>query len=81
MTEKRPNHRPPKEKVIEAGAIEKQIYNIYEVAELLRVHHNTIRTMIKKGELPAVQIGRQWRIRSTDLEAYIDPNNAQPKNP
>ena len=72
MTEKRPNHRPPKERAIAADAMDKPFYTIYEVAELLQLHHNTVRTMIRKKELPAVQVRRQWRIKKTDLEAYTD---------
>ena len=72
MTEKRPNHRPPKERAIAADAMDKPFYTIYEVAEMLQLHHNTIRAAIRKKELPAVQVGRQWRIKKTDLEAYTD---------
>lgn len=74
MTEKRPNHRPPKERAIEADTLTKSFYTIYEVADLLQLHHNTVRTMIRKKELPAVQVRRQWRIKKTDLEAYTDTN-------
>lgn len=72
MTEKRPNHRPPKERAIAADALDKPFYTIYEVADLLQLHHNTVRTMIRNNELPAVQVRRQWRIKKTDLDAYTD---------
>lgn len=70
--EKRPNHRPQKERIIAADNLEKDFYTIYEVAELLKLHHNTVRTMIKNKELPAVQVRRQWRIKKADLEALTD---------
>lgn len=72
MTEKKPNHRPPKERAIAADALDKPFYTIYEVSELLQLHHNTVRTMIRKKELPAVQLGRQWRIKKSDLDAYTN---------
>lgn len=72
MTEKRPNHRPPKERMIES-ALNDEYYTPQEVADLLKLHYNTIRRMIKSGELPAEKIGRQWRIRRADLEQLADP--------
>ena len=73
---KRPNHRPPKERSIEPGALTEDFYSVYEAAELLKLHHNTIRRGIKSGAIPAVQIGRQWRIKKADLEAITDTNKA-----
>jgi excisionase family DNA binding protein len=77
MTEtKRPNHRPPKERSIEAEALEERsFYTIYEVADLLGFHHNTIRRMIKSGELPARKFGKEWRIRKEDLKQFTAPKN------
>lgn len=72
---KRPNHRPPKERVINEE-LEKDYYTIYEVAELLRFHHNTIRRMIKSGQLKATQFNnREWRIKKTDLEEFTKTSN------
>lgn len=73
MNEQRPNHRPPKERSIESGELEKDYYTIYEVAALLNFHHNTVRRMIKSGELPAKQFKREWRIRKSDLEQFTTP--------
>jgi excisionase family DNA binding protein len=42
---------------------------INEVAELLGVHHGTVRRLIAKGRLPAVRVGRLWRVPSSALEA------------
>ena len=69
MRETRPNHRPPKERRIEEP-LEKDYYTIYEVAEMLRFHHKTIRRMIKNGELPAKKYGKEWRIRKAELEEF-----------
>lgn len=73
MTENRPNHRPPKERSIEAEALERDFYTLQDVADLLGFHYNTIRRMIKSGELPAVKFGKAWRVRKTDLEQFATP--------
>jgi excisionase family DNA binding protein len=42
-----------------------------EVADQLRVSTMTIYRLIRRGELPAVRIGRNYRVRAEDLDAYL----------
>ena len=42
-----------------------------EAAEFLRVSRATIRRWCKAGQLPAVRIGRQWRIDMDQLERVL----------
>jgi excisionase family DNA binding protein len=42
-----------------------------EVADLLRVSNMTVYRLIKAGELPAVRVGKAFRLREDDLDAYI----------
>jgi excisionase family DNA binding protein len=44
---------------------------VSEVAELLRLSDMTVYRLIKKGELPAVHIGRSYRLREDDVDAYL----------
>jgi excisionase family DNA binding protein len=39
-----------------------------EVANYLRIAPATVREMIKKGRLPAVRIGKVYRVRKSDFE-------------
>ena len=43
-----------------------------EVLGYLRVNSQTIYRLIRQGDLPAVRVGRQWRFRQTDLDAWLD---------
>jgi excisionase family DNA binding protein len=45
-----------------------------EVAELLRVHENTVRQLIASGKLPATKVGRAWRVKKADVQAYLKAN-------
>jgi excisionase family DNA binding protein len=48
--------------------------SVQEVAETLRISPESVRALIRRGELPALRIGpsRQiLRIDSDDLQAYI----------
>ncbi len=42
-----------------------------EVAYLLQVKPVTIMTYLRRGELKGVKVGRLWRVRNTDLEAFL----------
>lgn len=42
-----------------------------EAAEILKVRKNTVYDMIKRGDLRASKLGKQLRIRQSDLDFYI----------
>jgi excisionase family DNA binding protein len=47
-----------------------------EVLDYLKVTSRTIYRLIRAGDLPAVRIGRQWRFRQSDLDAWLDRQRA-----
>jgi|AntRauTorcE11898_2_1112593.scaffolds.fasta_scaffold53463_1 excisionase family DNA binding protein len=49
-----------------------------EVADQLRVSTMTIYRLIRRGELPAVRVGRNYRVRDEDLTAYLDAQTVDP---
>ena len=49
-----------------------------EVADQLRVSTMTIYRLIRSGELPAVRVGRNYRVRAGDLDAYLDDQVVDP---
>ena len=49
-----------------------------EVAEQLRVSTMTIYRLIRRGDLPAVRVGRNYRVRERDLEAYLEGQVVDP---
>ena len=48
-----------------------QLLTINDVAALCQVSGKTVRRWITSGELPAAQLGNQWRIRPADLNDFI----------
>ena len=48
---------------------QKQTYSVAEAAELLGIHPETLRALLRKGELKAAKF-KQWRISRADLEAF-----------
>lgn len=49
-----------------------------EVADQLRVSTMTIYRLIRNGELPAVRVGRNYRVRTSDLDAYLQSQVVDP---
>lgn len=48
------------------------LLNVKEVADFLRVNTNTVYVWARQGRLPAIKIGRSWRFRRSDLEAWLE---------
>ena len=48
-----------------------------EVLAYLQVNLRTVYRLIKAGKLPAVRVGRQWRFRKGDLDAWLETQRAR----
>ena len=44
---------------------------VAEVARTLRVSNMTVYRIVKSGDLPAVRVGRGYRIRAEDVRSYL----------
>ncbi|OPZ59500.1 MAG: Helix-turn-helix domain protein [Candidatus Aminicenantes bacterium ADurb.Bin508] len=42
-----------------------------EVAERLAITPKTVRRFLREGRLKAMKVGRLWRVRESDLLAYM----------
>ena len=50
----------------------KEIMTIEQAASFLQLHYQTVWEMVKKDKIPALKIGRSWRIMKKDLVAYLE---------
>jgi excisionase family DNA binding protein len=50
-----------------------------EVARYLKMHAKTIVSMVERGELKAYKVGRHWRYRKSDIDAYLEQRRNIPK--
>jgi excisionase family DNA binding protein len=48
-----------------------QLLTVGEVAQILRISENTVRALLQRGKIPAIKIGRAWRIREIALDDLI----------
>lgn len=49
-----------------------------EVLEYLQVNLRTVYRLIKAGKIPAVRVGRQWRFRKRDIDAWLETQRVVP---
>jgi excisionase family DNA binding protein len=54
----------------------KELLTIPETAETLQVHHNTIRSWIHEGRLPAKRIGRSLYIAREAIQEIVKDTGA-----
>lgn len=50
---------------------------VAEVAGLLRVSNMTVYRLVQSGQLPAVRVGRSYRIREADVNRYLGDQYTQ----
>ena len=48
-----------------------QLLTVAEVAGAMRVSNMTIYRLIKSGQLAAVRVGKNYRIRESDVDRYL----------
>lgn len=55
-----------------------QIYTAQEVADILKLGLVAVRRAIKKGDIEAIKISNEWRVRESALEAFLNKHTYKP---
>ena len=61
-----------KKRKFEAAPIGDRLLTLREAAEVLRLNPRTVREYVKRGEIKGRIIGKQWRFRRADLDAFFE---------
>jgi excisionase family DNA binding protein len=48
------------------------LLNVKQVAQYLQLKESTIYSWAQDGKIPAIKIGRTWRFRRSDLDAWLE---------
>ena len=48
------------------------MYTVYEIAETLKLDAETIRRYINSEKIRAYKIGKEWRVKESDLLEFIE---------
>ena len=54
-----------------------RLLTVAEVAATMRVSNMTVYRLIKNGDMPALRVGKNYRIRETDVDAYLSERSVQ----
>ncbi|MEX2393678.1 MAG: helix-turn-helix domain-containing protein, partial [Actinomycetota bacterium] len=49
-----------------------RLLTVAEVAVVMRVSRMTVYRLIRRGDLQAIRVGRNYRVREADLSSYLD---------
>ena len=52
-----------------------------DVLAYLRVNLRTVYRLVSAGKIPAVRVGRQWRFRKCDIDAWLEHQRAHSSPP
>ena len=50
-----------------------KLLTVEEAAELLRITPRTLKEWCRRGKVPCVKVGREWRLKASELEAWMKP--------
>ena len=53
------------------GYVGESLLTVAEVASVMRVSNMTVYRLIKSGQLPALKVGKNYRIRESDVDQYL----------
>ena len=54
-----------------------ELYTVAQTASYLKVCEKTVRRLIQRNTLIASKVGRAWRIKQEDIDAYLQNNTNQ----
>jgi len=54
-----------------------RLLTVGEVAATMRVSNMTVYRLIKIGDLPALRVGKNYRIRESDVDVYLSDRAVQ----
>ena len=67
----------PKSGSAGSPSTEEKFLTLGEAAEVLRLSTRTVREYLKRGEIRGKLIGKRWRFRRADLDAFFEDAPSQ----
>ena len=63
-----------------SSVLEREILTVEQAADYLQVHKITVYRYIREGLLPAVKLGKMYRLFSRDVETFLDAMRHHPEH-
>ena len=73
VTRRSCSRRCPMAKIVRAvpSAVLPDLLTVEQMADILGLAQNTVRSLCRSGELPAVHIGRRWYVPRAKLNEFL----------
>jgi len=55
-----------------------KLLTVNEVASILRVSNMTVYRLVKSGQIPAIRVGKNYRIKESDVNDYLSRGTQKP---
>jgi excisionase family DNA binding protein len=55
-----------------------RLLTVSEVANILRVSNMTVYRLVKSGQLPAIKVGKNYRIKESDVSEFLARGMVKP---
>lgn len=68
---------PRAKRTAESAPAAERLMNLPEAAEFLRIDADTLRSLTRRGRVPAMKIGRQWRFDPVLLREWVRNESLQ----
>jgi excisionase family DNA binding protein len=63
------------------GFVGDRLLTVAEVAATMRVSNMTVYRLIKSGQLAAIRVGKNYRIRESDVNRYLSDRSVRVQEP
>ena len=64
-----------------APNLEDRLLTVAEVADTMRVSNMTVYRLIKSGQLPALRVGKSYRLRRADVNQFLADGSVRAESP
>jgi excisionase family DNA binding protein len=58
-----------------------RLLTVNEVAGILRVSNMTVYRLVKSGQIPAIRVGKNYRIKESDVNDYLSRGSTKQEEP
>jgi excisionase family DNA binding protein len=57
----------------------KKLLTLQQVAQRLQISETTLYKLARKGKIPAIKVGNQWRFKKEDIDKWLESQKVSEK--
>ena len=57
----------------------KELLTLQQVAQRLQISETTLYKLARKGEIPAIKVGNQWRFKIDEIDKWLEGQKVSEK--